>query len=406
MSLDLSRRALLGGAGAGIAALTTGVAEARISPKSLSPLIGPGYRPVDRDEVGMWQQMERVEEEVAGSNILIKDPALNTYLQGLIGRVGGPAAKDMRIYLARIPEFNAVMFPTGFTVIFSGLLLRMRDEAQLAGVIAHESAHFLLKHQIRSFRDQKKKSDFFAFGAMAAGMVGGASGTYTGDLVQLAELGTVLSLFRYSRQIEAESDALGLKLITQAGYDPLSMAETWEQLIGEVEESAKVRRKRPNRGYSIFATHPAPRTRTADLRASATELAIAGRSYDRGRARYLQALAPIRQSLVEDQVKLNDPGASDFVVRTLAKDGWNGLLWFAAGEVNRLRNGITDQQRAAQAYASAVQFPDAPPDAWRWHGIMLMKAGRRDEGRTALQRYLVMSPTAPDAPFVRQMIVS
>jgi len=216
----------------------------------------------------------------------------------------------------------------------------------------------------------------------------------------------VLSLYRYSRVAEAESDAMGLKLITQAGYDPMSMSETWDQLITEVEESAKVRRKRPNRGYSIFASHPAPRTRMTDLRASATELAVTGRSYDRGRERYLKAIGPIRQSLVEDQVKLNDPGASDFVVRTLAKDGWNGLLWFASGEVNRLRNGVTDQQRAAQAYASSVQFPDAPPDAWRWHGIMLMKAGRRDEGRTALQRYLTMAPSAPDAPFVRQMIVS
>ncbi len=406
MPLELSRRSMLGSAGAGIAALATGVAQARISPSSVKPLIGPGYRPTDRDELGLWQQCERVEEEIAGSNILIKDPSLNRYLQDLIGKVGGPAAKDMRIYLARIPEFNAVMFPTGFSVVFSGLLLRMRDEAQLAGVIAHESAHFLLKHQIRAFRDLKKKSDLFAFGAMAAGMAGGATGTYTGDLVRLAELGTVLSLFRYNRQIEAESDAMGLKLITQSGYDPLSMSETWEQLITEVEESAKVRRKRPNRGYSIFASHPAPRTRMVDLRASATELSVPGRTYDRGRPRYLNAIAPIRQTLVEDQVRLNDPGASDFVVRTLARDGWNGLLWFAAGEINRLRNGLTDQQRAAQAYASSVQFPDAPADAWRWHGIMLMKAGRRDEGRSALQRYLAMAPTAPDAPFVRQMIVS
>jgi predicted Zn-dependent protease len=273
-------------------------------------------------------------------------------------------------------------------------------------VIAHESSHFLMRHQIRSWRDMKRKTDIFSFLAMGAGVAGGATGTYTGDLVRLAELGTVLSLFRYSRGIEAESDALGLKLLANAGYDPLSMSETWEQLISEVEESAKVRRKRVNRGYSLFASHPAPRERMIDLRASAVEMTVPGRSYDRGRARYLQALAPIRQSLVDDQVKLNDPGASDFVIRTLAKDGWNGLLWFAQGEINRLRNGLTDQQRAAQAYASAVTFPDAPADAWRWHGIMLMKAGRRDEGRAALQRYLAMAPSAPDAPFVRQMIVS
>src|SRR5687767_1674708 len=114
---EVSRRAMLAGAGA---ALVAAPASARLSPNSLKPLIGPGYRPVDTDEKGLWQQMERVEEEVAGSNLLIRDPALNKYLQGLIGRVGGPAAKDMRIYLARVPEFNAMMFPTGFTVFFSG----------------------------------------------------------------------------------------------------------------------------------------------------------------------------------------------------------------------------------------------------------------------------------------------
>ena len=172
----LSRRALLGGGGGLAAALTTGVAEARILPSAMEPLVGPGYKARDRDEIGMWQQMARVEEELSGSNLLIKDPALNGYLQRLIGTVGGPAAKDMRIYLARIPEFNAVMFPTGFAVIFSGLLLRMRNEAQLAGVIAHESGHFLRKHQIRQWRDMRTKTDLFAVLAMGAGVAGGAAG--------------------------------------------------------------------------------------------------------------------------------------------------------------------------------------------------------------------------------------
>ena len=156
--------------------MTAGLAQARILPKDMVPLIGPGYRAVDQDEKGFWQQMERVEEEVAGSNLLIKDPALTRYLGGLIGNVGGPAARDMRIYLARIPEFNAVMFPTGFAVVFSGLLLRMRNEAQLAGVIAHESAHFLRKHQLRLWRDTRRKTDVFSFLAMGAGVAGGATG--------------------------------------------------------------------------------------------------------------------------------------------------------------------------------------------------------------------------------------
>ena len=402
--LEMNRRALLVGGGVMAASLSTGVAHARISPAAMQPLIGPGFRPTDKDEIGLWQQMERVEEEVAGSNILIKDPELIRYLQNLIGQVGGPAAKDMRIYLARIPEFNAVMFPTGFSVIFSGLLLRMRNEAQLAGVIAHESGHFLRRHMIRSWRDTRRKSDLFAIGAMAVGVAGAGAGVNTGDITQLAELGTILSLFRYSRTLEAEADAMGVRLLAENGYPAIEMANTWEQLIGELNASAKHRRKRRERRIGLFETHPSPEARMADLKASAAEATIAGRRYDNRRARYLQALSPIRQMLLDDQVKLNDPGASEFLIHTLARDGWNGLLRFHEAEVWRLRNREGDDVRAAQGYAVAVTYPDAPAEAWRWHGLSLMKAGRQAEARTALSRYLTMQPSAADAPFIRQMI--
>ena len=406
MNVELSRRALLGGAGAMAAALSAGAANARILPRDMEPLIGPGYRAVDQDEKGLWQLMERVEEEVSGSNLMIKDPALTEYLGNLIGNVGGPAARDMRIYLARIPEFNAMMFPTGFTVVFSGLLLRMRNEAQLAGVIAHESAHFLRKHQIRQWRDMRRKTDIFSFLAMGAGVAGGAAGIYAGDLVQLAQFGTILSLLKYNRTLEAEADAMGVRLLAEAGYDPMAMSETWEQLIGELDQSAKYRRKRRDRDFSLFSTHPSPDSRMADLKISAAEVRQPGKTYDAYRNRYLAVLAGLRPTMLDDQVKLNDPGASQYIVDTLAKDGWNGLLRFHEGEIWRLRNSQSkdDETRAAQGYAAAVMYPDAPPDAWRWHGVMLMKQGRAGEARAAFTRYLQMSPNAPDAALVRQMV--
>ena len=400
---ELSRRSLLAGSGALAATMATGVAQARVRPADMVPLIGPGFRPTDTDEKGLWQQMDRVEEEVSGSNLLIKDPELVSYLQGIIGTVGGPAAKDMRIYLAHIPDFNAVMFPTGFSVVFSGLLLRMRNEAQLAGVIAHESGHFLRRHMIRSWRDTKRKSDLFAIGAMAAGVVGAGAGVYMGDYVQLAQLGTILSLFAYSRAMEAEADAMGARLIAESGYPPVEMANVWEQLIGEEEASARYRRKRRRRG-TLFDTHPSPTSRMQDLRITANEVTVPGKVYDNGRSRYLSKIAPVRQMLLEDQVKLNDPGASQYLLNTLALDGWNGLLRYYEGEVWRLRNRAGDDARAAQSYAVAVAYPDAPPEAWRWHGLSLIKVGRSGEGKAALGRYLQMKPGAPDAPFIRQMV--
>ena len=400
---EVSRRSMLIGGGILAGSLATGVAQARIRPAEMVPLIGPGFRPTDTDEKGLWSQMDRAEEEIAGSNLLIKDPALTSYLQDIIGRVGGPAARDMRIYLAHVPDFNAMMFPSGFAVVFTGLLLRMRNEAQLAGVIAHESGHFLRRHMIRSWRDMKRKSDLFAIGSMAAGLGGAGAGVYLGDYVQLAQLGTIMSLFQYSRAMEAEADAMGAKLIAEAGYPPIEMANVWQQLIGEDANSARYRRKRRRRG-SLFDTHPSPDSRMADLRLSAAEVTVPGRVYDPGRARYLKAIAPIRQMLLDDQVKLNDPGASAYLLETLAADGWNGLLRYYEGEVWRLRNRVGDDARAAQSYAVAVAYPDAPPEAWRSHGLALLREGRSGEAKTALARYLQMKPAAPDAPFIRQMI--
>lgn len=399
---ELNRRSLLAGGGALAATMATGIAQARVRPEDMVPLIGPGFRPTDTDEKGLWQLMDRAEEEISGSNLLIKDPELVSYLQNIIGTVGGPAAKDMRIYLAHIPDFNAMMFPSGFAVVFSGLLLRMRNEAQLAGVIAHESGHFLRRHMIRSWRDTRRKSDIFAIGAMAAGVAGAGAGVYLGDYVQLAQLGTILSLFAYSRAMEAEADAMGARLIEEAGYPPIEMANVWEQLIGEEEASARYRRKRRRRG-TLFDTHPSPTSRMADLRISAAEVTVAGRPYDSRRTNYLSKIGSVRQMLLEDQVKLNDPGASQYLLNTLALDGWNGLLRYYEGEVWRLRNRAGDDARAAQSYAVAVAYPDAPAEAWRWHGLSLIKEGRSGEGKAALGRYLQMKPAAPDAPFIRQM---
>jgi regulator of sirC expression with transglutaminase-like and TPR domain len=105
--------------------------------------------------------------------------------------------------------------------------------------------------------------------------------------------------------------------------------------------------------------------------------------------------------MLDDQVKLNDPGASLYIIQNLAKDGWNGLLRFYEAEIWRLRGEKGDDLRAAQGYSHAIHYADAPPEAWRNHGYALLKAGKREEGKAALNRYLAIAPKASDAAMVR-----
>jgi len=137
----------------------------------------------------------------------------------------------------------------------------------------------------------RRKTDVFSFVMMGAGLAGGAAGIYAGDLAQLAQLGTILSLLKYSRTLEAEADAMGVRLLADAGYDPMAMSETWEQLIGELDLSAKYRRKKRDRNFSLFETHPAPESRMADLKVSAAEVKQLGRAYNAYPHRYALALA-------------------------------------------------------------------------------------------------------------------
>jgi predicted Zn-dependent protease len=401
MTHALTRRAMVAGLGcACCAGLLPGQAHARIRPADMQPLVGAGFRPTDEDERGMWQQYERFEEEIAGSNLLIRDPRLASYVGGLMERVGGPAARDLRIYVAHVPEFNAFMAPTGFAVVFTGLLTRMRDEAQLSGVIAHEAGHFLRRHHVRRWRDIKRRTDFLAILSMGAGLGGAAAGAYLGNWVQLAGIGTIFTMAAYSRELEAEADAMGLRLIAETGYDPAAMPAVWQQLVGELDASAEMRR-RNRRPQSLLASHPAPESRMRDLNLSSAEVKVAGRDYERGRDRWLTAIGPHRQRLLEDQVKLNDPGASLYIINNLAADGWDGMLRFYEGESWRLRGRAGDRERANASFAQAVTLPNAPAEAWRAHGYALISAGRRDEGRAALARYLDLAPNAADAAMVR-----
>jgi hypothetical protein len=378
VSILVTRRGLIGGTmGCLCCAGLPGMAHAlqRVSPAAMQPLVGPGHRPTDEDEKGMWQQYERVEQEIAGSNLLIQDPALTSYLSGLAGRVGGPAARDLRVYLARIPEFNAFMAPTGFMVVFSGLLTRMRDEAQLAGVVAHEAGHFLRRHHIRHWRDLRTRTDALTVLAMGLGAAGAATGTNMGNAFTAARIGALLTMAAYGRGLEAEADAMGVKLMADAGLEPAAMPKSGSR------SSASRSRARATvvagRGAAIPCSPPPgaqrPDAGFADFR---ERVRPGGAATIAARAATSPPSSPHRKALLEELVKLNDPGTSVYIINSLAADGWNGLLHYSIGEVWRLRGQKGDTERAAQSYAQAVAFPDAPAEAWRSHGYALLRGGR------------------------------
>ncbi len=112
-------------------------------------------------------------------------------------------------------------------------------------------------------------------------------------------------------------------------------------------------------------------------------------------------LTPLLPVLLDEQIKLNDPGASLYLIQQLSAYSKTAYLKFCEGEVYRLRGEPGDDALAGSAYAEAVAIPDAPGEAWRAYGYAAMKAGKGEEMKRAFARYLEINPAANDAEMIR-----
>lgn len=403
--MDSARRGFIAGLCACVLCFSGSAAIAHVSPNDMLPLVHAGYKPTDVDERGLWQACDRLEDAIAHSNMLVTDPEINGYVRGVVARLLGDKVNDVRIYVVRDPDFNASMAPNGMMIVHTGLLARMHNEAQLAAVLGHEAGHYLRRHSLRSWRDLKTKTAVMGVISLAGAAATGASGGNNWyDLANAINSTMLLSLFSFSRDMESEADAYGLKLMHESHYSTKSASEVWAQLIDERKASATVRKKKyRDRATSVVSTHPPTSERMGDLMESSIELergANHGRYEDR-REEWLAAVSPVRPMLLEEQIRLNDSGASLYLLNSLAKEGWDGTLRYYEGEAYRLRDEQGDTARAADAYAAAVKLPDSPAAAYRAHGYAQLKSGNTEEGRRALTRYLEMSPDAADAAMVR-----
>src|SRR5271163_1344789 len=99
-----------------------GALRARVLPTDLPPLLAPAYRPVDADEKGLWQACDDLEKGIASSKLLLKDPQINAYLLGVMARLLGERAAELRLYVVRNAAFNASMAPNGMLIVHTGLL--------------------------------------------------------------------------------------------------------------------------------------------------------------------------------------------------------------------------------------------------------------------------------------------
>ncbi|NNC72859.1 MAG: M48 family metalloprotease [Sphingomonadaceae bacterium] len=360
----------------------------------LSAQVARGYQPQDEDERGLWMVMDEYERELQASNFVIRDPALNAYVNEVFCRIAGDQCEDVRIYIVRTPYFNASMAPNGVMQIWSGLFLRARNEAQLAAVLGHEFTHYRNLHSLQQFRTVRDRTNVMSFLGIGLFVAGG------GLLATAGQLAMIGSLFAYSREMEREADSESVRLLAEAYYDPSAASRVWTQLIAERGAREEERGRRDRGEDAIFGTHPLSAERMADLQVRAERFGAEGETY---RARYQAMLAAHWQDLIDDQINLNDFGATEHLLESLASDGWTSELYYARGELYRARAQTGDIETSTRYYRAVV---DRQPDfalAWRGLGYALLRLDRTEDGQAALRRYLELAPDAEDAPMASML---
>lgn len=193
-------------------------------------------------EVNLGRQLAA---EVDREAKFVDDPVITEY----INRVGqnvvlhSDAKIPFTIKVIDSDEVNAFALPGGFFYVNKGLILAADNEAEVAGVMAHEIAHVAARHAMENQAKGMLAQIGLTAGSIFLGGLGGLA------ILNGAQFATLLGFMKFSRDAESEADLLGVQYLWAAGYDPSAMSTMFEKLAAK-------NKKKPGTFSKLFETHP------------------------------------------------------------------------------------------------------------------------------------------------------
>jgi predicted Zn-dependent protease len=218
---------------------------------SIDDVSAVGNRDIGGRGMGNWYSTDTeikmgkmYSAEVEKSSKLITDPVVVEY----VNRVGQNIVKNsdckvpFTIKIIDSDEINAFALPGGFFYVNSGLILNADEEAELAGVMAHETAHVCAHHAVR----EQTRMNYAQVGMIPLIFMGGWTGY---GIYEAASIGVPITFMKFSREFEAQADYLGLQYMYRAGYDP-------QAFITFFEKVQALEKRKPGTVAKVFADHP------------------------------------------------------------------------------------------------------------------------------------------------------
>ncbi|HYL75542.1 MAG TPA: M48 family metallopeptidase [Bryobacteraceae bacterium] len=175
---------------------------------------------------------------------IITDPVIAEY----VNRIGQNLVRNSD---AKVPftikvidgeEVNAFALPGGYFFVYSGLILKADNEAELAGVMSHEIAHVAARHGTR----QATRGEIANLATIPLIFMGGWTGY---GIRQAASILVPVGFLKFSRGFESEADMLGLEYMYKAGYDPTAFVDFFEKI-------ETLEKRKPGTMSKVFSSHP------------------------------------------------------------------------------------------------------------------------------------------------------
>ncbi|HNV23678.1 MAG TPA: M48 family metallopeptidase [Candidatus Omnitrophota bacterium] len=215
----------------------------------------------DRQETSLYSTDKEVDmgynysRQVEKIYHIIQDVDINERVERILNRIVKVCDRNDIVYFIKVIEdkkekdiINAVSLPGGYVYIFKGLLDKIKNDDQLAGVIAHEIGHITARHGMKRLQA--------SYGALLLQLASIQTDSNVAQGVNLA----IAALFtQYSQNDEFQADALSVKYLKKAGFDPEGVRSVLEMLRQEEEKS-------PTRPMSYWRTHPFLAQRIANVR--------------------------------------------------------------------------------------------------------------------------------------------
>ena len=218
---------------------------------------GINFYSIER-EIGLGKQMA---QEVERQAKIVDDPVIAEY----VNRVGqnlvrnSDAKVPFTIKVIDSEEINAFALPGGFFFVNTGILLNADNEAEMAGVMAHEIGHVAARHGTR----QATRGQIAQIGSIVPLIaIGGMTGY---GIYQAMGLAVPLGFLQFSRAMESEADMLGLEYMYKAGYDPTAFVDFFEKV-------QSLEKRKPGAMSKLFSSHPPTDDRIKQLAGNHPEI--------------------------------------------------------------------------------------------------------------------------------------